>query len=142
MPRPPRTTIDDAPFFKSRSDVKAIDVSAVGSFWIGNKFSIFGRAGILGVEVRDQPCPYGDRRRSGSKIYDAVDDTGFAPMFGIGLQTVLDGALVRVEYQHDRRGRSARIGDRTSASVDNIISSLHVQHRLDAFDNRAGNGAA
>jgi hypothetical protein len=94
-------------FVVSHTDVKGLDATVVGSFWIGKKFSIFGRAGMFAWKAEEtvsvgtysipatETTPY----VPGTKASVAVDDTGFAPIFGIGLQTELDGALIRLEYQ-------------------------------------------
>ena len=74
--------------------------SIVGSYWITEKFSVFGRAGMfawkgettlaedLDIEV-DTPAP----------SRETFEDDGVEPFFGVGVQTQLDGALVRLEYQ-------------------------------------------
>ena len=97
LPTPP-DDFDDAPFFKIRNTVRSIDASAVGSVWIGNKFSFFGRLGVMAWKA-ETTYSYGDADAL-FKTVDAVDDTGFAPMAGLGMQTVLDRALLRVEYQY------------------------------------------
>ena len=48
-----------------------------------------------------------------------ADDTGFAPLFGVGLQTVLDGALVRIEYQR------TDVGDLSTAVRFNAVRQHH-----------------
>jgi hypothetical protein len=110
-------------FFKARNDVEGIEASAVGSLWIGKKFSVFGRAGFYAWRAEtsyswgdlDAPPP--------NNFVDAADDSGFAPLFGVGLQTVLDGALVRFEYQR------TDVDDLTNgldfSQNDNIISSVN-----------------
>jgi OOP family OmpA-OmpF porin len=91
-------TPDSAPFFKVRNNIKSIDTSAVGSLWIGEKFSIFGRLGMMAWKAETE-YSYGDAD-AGFKTVDTVDDTDFAPFGGIGIQTILDRALLRVEYQY------------------------------------------
>ncbi|HLA73979.1 MAG TPA: hypothetical protein VK624_20925, partial [Steroidobacteraceae bacterium] len=55
-------------------------------------------------------------------IRESANDTGFAPLGGIGVQTQLDGALLRLEYQY------ADLSDLTSSfsfsQDDNEYSSL------------------
>ena len=94
-------------FVVSHTDVKGIDATVVGSLWIGKKFSLFARAGMFAwkaeetVSVGSYPIPATETTPfiPGSKASVSVDDTGFAPIVGVGMQTVLDGALVRIEYQ-------------------------------------------
>jgi hypothetical protein len=110
-------------YFKLRNDVKGIDVSAVGSLWIGKKFSVFGRAGFYAWSA-ETSYSWGDPDAAApNRFTDAADDNGFAPLFGVGVQTVLDGALVRFEYQR------TDVGDLTNdvdfSQDDNIISSLN-----------------
>jgi opacity protein-like surface antigen len=121
---PPGTTPPNQPaFFKIRNNVKGLDASVVGSFWIGNRFSIFGRAGLYAWRA-ETTYSWGDYdAASPNRFEDSADDEGFSPLFGVGLQTVLDGALVRVEYQR------TDVGDLTHgvdfSQRDNIISSLN-----------------
>jgi opacity protein-like surface antigen len=115
-------TPDSAPVFNVHNDIKSLQVSAVGSLWIGNKFSVFGRLGGMywkaetSIGVGDPDGP--------PAIRESAHDTGFAPLGGIGVQTQLDGALLRLEYQY------ADLSDLTSSfsfsQNDNIYSSLAV----------------
>ena len=122
---PPLTdpvTPDSPPVMNVHNDIKSLQFSAVGSLWIGKKFSVFGRLGgmywkaetSIGVGDADGP----------PAIRESAHDTGFAPLGGIGVQTQLDGALLRLEYQY------ADLSDLTSSfsfsQNDNIYSSLAV----------------
>jgi len=94
-------------FIKSRTDVKGVDMTAIGTWWIGRKFGIFGRAGMFAWKAEqkvsvgnyfiDNPDPTPDT--PASKTARSADDNGFDLIYGAGFQTVLDGALVRFEYQ-------------------------------------------
>ncbi len=119
-PTDPEDTVDDSPFFKIRNNVQSIDASAVGSLWITNKFSLFGRVGMMAWKT-ETSYSYGDPD-NGLKIYDTVDDTDFAPFGGIGIQTVLDRALLRVEYQYVDVGDLPV--DTYYGQFDNTITSL------------------
>ena len=113
-------TKDRPPVFNVHNNVQSAQISAVGSFWIGDKFSVFGRIGgmywktetSIGVGDPDGPPP----------IRESAHDTGFAPLGGVGVQTQLDGALLRLEYQY------ADLGDMTSAfdfsMTNNNVSSV------------------
>jgi opacity protein-like surface antigen len=113
-------TPDSPPFFTVRNNYKSIDASAVGSLWIGNKFSLFGRIGMQAWKG-ETSYSYGDAD-AGFKTVDTVDDTDFAPFGGLGIQTVLDRALIRVEYQY------VDVGDLPVSTYfgtfDNTITSL------------------
>jgi hypothetical protein len=122
-PTPPAVAPpDSAPFFKVRNDLLSFETSVVGSWWITNKFSLFGRAGFYGWKS-ETSYSFGDLD-AGPAIRDAADDTGFAPLFGLGVQTQLDGALIRLEYQ------MADVGDLSFGNnfgqTENTVSSLAV----------------
>ena len=116
------TCVDSAPLFNVHNDIKSLQVSAVGSLWIGKKFSVFGRLGGMYWKAETQ-IGVGDPDNP-PKISESSHDTGFAPLAGIGVQTQLDGALLRLEYQ------DADLGDLTSSfnfsMTDNIYSSLSL----------------
>ncbi|HTU66698.1 MAG TPA: outer membrane beta-barrel protein [Steroidobacteraceae bacterium] len=82
----------------SRADFKYGDVTVVGSAWIGSKFAVFGRAGVTGYKVEQRSTLY-DLTDPREKTINASDKTGSAPIFGVGVQTVLDHALLRLEYK-------------------------------------------
>jgi OmpA-like transmembrane domain len=106
--------------FNVHNSFKSLQVSAVGSLWIGKKFSVFGRLGGMAwkgqtsIGVGDPDGP--------PAVKESAHDTGFAPLGGIGVQTTLDGALLRLEYQY------ADVGDMTSSfnfsQTDTAYSSL------------------
>lgn len=118
-------------------DVQHVDlwggeISVVGTFWIGNKFGIFGRAGMFGYksEVTES---YGDYSDPDSKTVVKVEGDGFEPLFGIGVQTTLDNALVRLEYKQTAIGDHRYFDNMGTASTaddfefnwrNNDISSL------------------
>jgi hypothetical protein len=56
------------------------------------------------------------------KVVTSVEDKGFDPLFGVGFQSQLDGALVRFEY------RMTQFGDLSAPGVfslhDNKVSSV------------------
>lgn len=117
---PPLPAVDHAPSFNVHNDVKSLQVSAVGSLWIGKKFSVFGRAG--GMYWKTETSIGAGDPDGPPAIRESAHDTGFAPLVGVGIQTELDGALLRLEYQY------ADVGDMTSSfsfsQTDNIYSSL------------------
>lgn len=115
-------------FYKLEQNIKSVDASVVGSLWIGDKFSFFGRAGFMAWRG-EVSYAYGDSEPPTTvpvtppyKFSNHARDDGFAPLFGVGIQTQLDHALVRFEYQY------ADIGDLAFgpnfSSTDNKYSSL------------------
>ena len=110
---------DDPPFFKIRNNVQSLDFSAVGSWWVTDKISFFGRLGGMYWKTETR-YSYGDA--DVAKVVDQIDDTGFAPMGGIGIQTHLDGGLIRLEYQY------VDLGDMTESATfgqfENVMESL------------------
>jgi OOP family OmpA-OmpF porin len=85
-------------FDVSHVNLKGVEASAVGSLWIGKKFAFFGRAGFFGYKVEASESFGSYNNPSAKTVYNA-DDTGYEPLFGVGIQTVLDTALVRLEYK-------------------------------------------
>jgi opacity protein-like surface antigen len=115
-------------YYVMRQQFKSVDASVVGSWWINDKISLFGRAGLMAWQGRVYYA-YGDAEPPVTvpvtrpfKNSSHVTDEGFAPMFGVGIQTQLDHSLVRFEYQY------ADIGDvafgSNFSSTDNTFSSL------------------
>ena len=120
-------------FYKMEQNIKSVDASVVGSLWIGNKFSIFGRAGFMAwrgevdYAFGDAEPPTTDPLTPAYKFVSHARDDGFAPLFGVGIQSQLDHALVRFEYQYADIGDVAFGTDsfgETFSSTDNKISSL------------------
>jgi hypothetical protein len=99
-------------FVVSHTNVKGAEITAVGSYWITNKFAIFGRVGMYAWKAEETVAvgsyAIGEEGCTcfvpASKTTASADDTGFDPVFGIGLQTQLDGALVRLEYKQTEIG--------------------------------------
>jgi opacity protein-like surface antigen len=89
--------VDDV---SSHTDVKGLDASAVGSVWIGNKFSLFGRVGMYAWKAEQTVSMFSAATDTTPAVKQtvSVDDNGFGVLYGAGIQTVLDGALVRLEY--------------------------------------------
>jgi hypothetical protein len=119
---------DGSEFYVLRQNIKSVDASVVGSWWINSNASFFGRAGFKGWRGRVY-WAYGDSEPPPTvpvtqpyKFTGHVSDSGFAPLFGIGFQTQLDHALVRFEYQYADIGDVA-FGTNFSSS-DNVFSSV------------------
>lgn len=109
----------------SRTDIKGLDASAVGSLWIGNKFSVFGRVGMFAWKAEETMSIFraATDTTPATKQTVSVDDNGFGLLYGAGIQTQLDGALIRLEYQF------TEIDDLTAPSAfslnDNKMNSLY-----------------
>jgi OOP family OmpA-OmpF porin/outer membrane immunogenic protein len=83
-----------------RTDIRGFEGSVVGSYWITEKIGVFGRAGMFAwkgettfTEDLDITLATPEPAR------ESFEDDGVEPFFGVGVQTKLDGALVRLEYQ-------------------------------------------
>lgn len=115
-----------------RQEMKAAEASVVGSWWITDKFSVFGRAGLYAwkgevtfsedPDLSDPPASAGPGAPN-TVFVDHFDDDGFEPVLGFGVQTTLDGALVRLEYQ---MGELDDFGDATTdpSMLDQKLNSL------------------
>ena len=114
-------------------DIKAFVPSVVGSWWVTPKFGIYGRAGVYAWKGEFRTAfdddvtvnPPGYSRTS-------FDDDGFEPLLGVGLQTELDTAIIRVEYQmtqfddHNEAALGLATADTTVSSVNlSIVWTLH-----------------
>lgn len=93
----------DPEYLRSHTDLKGLEATVVGSVWIGKKFSLFARVGLNAWKA-ETVVSEGIFDVPGSRVSVAQDDTGYDPVYGIGLQTVLDGALVRLEYKMGEMG--------------------------------------
>jgi opacity protein-like surface antigen len=121
--------VDPADYISSHTNVKGAEVSVVGSLWIGNKFSFFARAGMFAWKA-DESVSVGNYD-AGTKVTASADDTGFDPLFGVGIQSVLDRALIRVEYKQTEIGDLGLAGgfnlhDSTISQVDfSVVWFIH-----------------
>ena len=87
----------------SHTDIKGIDATAVGSLWIGKKVALVGRVGVYAWKAEQTMSLF----RSADEVLGtpatkqtvSVDDNGFSLIYGAGIQTELDGGLIRLEYQ-------------------------------------------
>ena len=107
------------------TDIKGFEGSIVGSFWIGEKFSIYGRAGMFawkGETTFAEDLNIAAETPAPSR--ETFEDDGAEPFFGVGVQTQLDGALLRFEYQQF---------ETSDFSVDNPNSTVNF---LDMVDNK------
>jgi opacity protein-like surface antigen len=108
----------------SHLDLSGFEGSIVGSLWLNDHISFYGRAGMFGWNAEELFTVGNDATqiRPASKLVHKASDTGFDPLFGVGVQTVLDGALMRIEYRY------TEIGDLSKAGVftltNNSFSSL------------------
>ena len=85
---------------KLRQEIKSFETSVVGSWWINDKLGIYGRAGLFAWKGEVTFAVEPDVTDDDNTVFiDKYDDDGFEPYIGFGLQTQLDGALVRLEYQ-------------------------------------------
>lgn len=109
-------------FVRTHYDVKSFVGSVVGSWWITPKFGVYGRAGVYGWKGT-QTIVYDDDTTidpPGLTRF-SYDDDGFEPLIGVGLQTELDTALVRVEYAMTEFGDHTQPG---IATADTKVSSV------------------
>jgi OOP family OmpA-OmpF porin/outer membrane immunogenic protein len=82
------------------TEMRGFEGSVTGAWWITKQFSLYGRAGMYAwkgeykfkedLNIDNPSNPIGTEH---------FEDDGAEPFFGAGVQTVLDNALVRLEYQ-------------------------------------------
>jgi hypothetical protein len=81
-------------------EMRGFEGSVTAAWWVTDNFSLYGRAGMYlwKGEARftedlniSSPTP--------PPASETFEDDGTEPFFGFGVQTTLDGALVRLEYQ-------------------------------------------
>jgi hypothetical protein len=120
-------------FVVSHTDLMGAELSVVGSVWIGSHVSFFARAGMFAWKA-DETVSVGNYvtdTRPAAKVSASADDTGYDPIFGVGIQTQLDGALMRVEYKQTEIGDLGLAGgfnlhDSTVSSLSfSIVWILH-----------------
>lgn len=116
----------DGLFMDSHTKIKNAELTVVGSAWIGNKFAFFGRVGLSAYKAEER-VTIGDLLDPTSRTRIASDKTGTAPVFGVGIQTVLDHALLRFEYKMSSIDdlRFIDRGDPADANDDVTVFDLH-----------------
>lgn len=93
-------------FVVSRTDLMGAELTVVGSWWVTSHVSFFARAGMFAWKA-DETVSVGNSEtatRPAAKVSASANDNGFDPVFGVGIQTQLDGALMRVEYKETQIG--------------------------------------
>jgi hypothetical protein len=85
---------------EQHTDMSGFEASVTAAWWVTNDFSVYGRAGMYmwkgetkfteDLNINSETPPV---------AHENFDDDGTEPFFGVGVQTVLDGALLRLEYQ-------------------------------------------
>ena len=93
-------------------ETHAIQASVLGSLWVNDAFGVFGRLGMLSWKAD------AEGRVNGQVLARSSDD-GTDAFYGVGIATVLDGALLRAEY------RIADFGD-----IDYSQYSINVAWRF------------
>src|SRR5262245_57403998 len=80
----------DVDSVSSHTDIKGLDATAVGTLWIGKKFALFGRVGMLAWKAEETMSLYrGPDTVAGTpatKQTVSVDDNGFSLIYGAGIQ--------------------------------------------------------
>jgi len=106
-------------YITSHLELGGFEGSIVGSVWLNDKISFFGRAGMFGWDAKELLAVGNTETttRPAAKVVTKASDKGFDPMFGVGAQTVLDGALIRLEYRY------AEIGDLSAPGVFTLTNT-------------------
>lgn len=99
------------------TDLKAFEGSVLGSWWFNPKLSVYGRLGMYAWKGETT------FRATGS----STETDGTDPIFGVGLQTEFDGALLRLEYQMVETGDvSLDTGVGTATARNNELTALQL----------------
>ena len=108
----------------SHYDIQAFIGSAVGSWWVTPKFGLFGRVGVYGWKGT-ATISYDDNVNTNPPGFQTVeyDDDGFEPLIGLGVQTELDGGIIRLEYTMTELDDHAAPG---IAFADTKINTLNL----------------
>jgi hypothetical protein len=120
-----RMTANPENYISAHTELWGLEGSVVGSVWIGDKISFFARAGMFGWQA-DQLLSVGNvatDTRPAAKTVTSVEDDGFNPLFGVGVQSTLDGALIRLEY------RQTELEDLSAPGVFSVTDI-----KLESFD--------
>lgn len=111
-------------FVRQHTDLRAIEASVVGAWWFNPKLSVFGRLGIYawdGETTFSEDLDLTSNTPPPSR--QTFEDDGQDPFISIGLQTELDGALLRFEYRLIETDDFAATG---LTMNDTQLSSLQV----------------
>jgi len=120
-----RMTANPENFISQSTELLGLEGSVIGAVWLNPHISFYGRLGMFGWDSTES-LSVGNTEtatRPASKVVTKVEEHGFDPLFGVGFQTQLDGALVRFEY------RMSEFGDISSPGLFN----LH-DNKLSSFD--------
>ena len=83
-----------------RTNFSAFAGSVVGSWWFTDQFSVYGRAGVYAWKGESTFSEDLDTTTENPPAFtETFDESGTNALLGVGVQTELDGALVRLEYQ-------------------------------------------
>jgi hypothetical protein len=89
-------------YARIHNEVKGFEASVTGAWWFSKKVALFGRAGLYAWkgEVTFSENPDTTLPTAQQMVFtERFEDDGMEPVLGIGLQSTLDGALVRLEYR-------------------------------------------
>jgi len=85
-------SIDGIGDVKLKADTNALTASVVGSLPLSDRFSVFGRAGLMHWKSKQSVHALGESESLG-------DFDGDDPIFGVGAAFEIETALVRLEYR-------------------------------------------
>ena len=111
---------------EQHTDVQGFEASIVGSWWFTDRFSLYGRVGLYawkGETTLTEDVDINSDLPATSR--ETFEDDGNEPFFGVGVQTELDGALVRLEYQMVETGDMAAPGlEMLDTSMESLNFSI------------------
>jgi len=106
---------------ESKTTLQAFEPSVVGSWWITPHFGVYGRLGVWvwkGEVTFTEDLNTNDTFKPDKTRFT---DNGTEILYGAGLQTTLDRAIVRLEYQQTE---TSDFNNPSFQSLNNKVTSL------------------
>lgn len=119
-----RSAVSPAGTFDSRMQIRGADLSVLGLLPVGERWTLFGRAGVLAARNRSSFSSSGSVRLLGNVGEESERSTG--ALFGVGAMAAITPNLdVRLEYTEHRK-----LGDDLTGDFSARVASVGLQYRF------------
>lgn len=119
-----RSTVAPAGTLDSSMRIRGADLSALGLLPIGDRFTLFGRVGVLGARTQSSFSSTGSVRLLGDSGNESERSSGV--LYGAGVMAdVASNLAVRIEYTEHRK-----LGDDLSGEFKARSITAGVQYRF------------